>query len=692
MGQNENELSSSGESNQEQPSSIQSEKSSSKSNRKIFIVIFIFIVAVGGGIWMIQKFINPTSGGPRLNPINLVPSNAFFIMETEEPYSVWSKLAKTQIWKTLSKDDEWKEYGSLLEGIEEQLSSFNSLLDIVDDRSIYISGHLYHRGNYDYLFVFDMEGMGVLRSWLSTGNNLTKRKFNDFTIYEKLEKETKQTLYFTFIDNFFIGSYTHTLVEKSISEHQQANLTRSFDFIEVQKKTIGEGVIRLFLNYETLYPYLVNSLGAEYTDVMKENLPLFHSGFFFDVEESSLLLEGYSNYNDSLATYLKIFEQSGTGDLDIAKVLPTNTSIYFSIGFDQFTDFYKALDQQLREDPQYGEDYAVYTKKTEKFLNIDIKEDIASWIDDEIAVVQVEPKESNTQVALVIKAKDAELAKEKMDFLSKQVKKKTPVKFKTVNYKGYEINFMSVKGFFNLILGKLFNYFDRPYYTIIDEFVIFSNEPQSLRMFIDTYLSEGTLDRSISFKGFINQLGEKHSAMLYLQLPELVNTNGGMLDDETVKLLQKRRNVMQDFPQIAFSMYPSQDIYQTRALISIDNMIFPELNQSEMATVALDTVNYDSILLSEVVEEQIDISAIDIELEDLGAKSQSDEYENGNAKYEVGIKNGQKHGNYFEYFETGELKIKGKYKNDLKSGTWKYYDEEGNLVKREKYRDGELVE
>lgn len=662
-----------------------------KSNKKKAIIwIIILIVVLGGGFWIVQKFVNPTSGGPRLNPLNLVPADAFFIMETEEPYSVWSKLAQTQIWNTLSKDEDWKEYGTLLEKIEDQLSSFNTVLDIVDDRSIFISGHLYRRGSYDYLFVFDMEGMGVLRSWLSTGNNLTQRTYEGFTIYEKLDRDSKQTLYFTFIDNYFIGTYTHTLVEQSIAGHQDAMLTRSFDFIEVQKRTIGEGVVRLFLNYETLYPYLVNSLGADYTEVMKENLPLFHSGFFFDVEESSLLLEGYSNYNDTLATYLKIFEQSGTGELDIAQVLPTNTSIYLSIGFDQFSDFYEALDNQLREDPEYGEEYALYTKKTEKFLNIDIKEDVASWIDDEVAVVQVEPEDGYSKVALIIKAKGDDLAKEKMEFLSKQVRKKTPVKFKTVNYKGYEINFMSVKGFFNLILGKLFNYFDRPYYTVIDQYVIFSNEPSSLRLFIDTYLSENTLDRSISFKGFVRQLGEKHSAMLYLQLPELVNTNGGMLDEATIKMLQKRRNVIEDFPQIAFSMYPSDDVYQTRALISIDNMLFPEQEEVEM-TVLVDTVNYDSLLI-QLTEEQIDITAIDIELEDLAAKSQTDEYDNGNAKYEVDIKNGQKHGNYFEYFETGELKIKGKYKSDLKSGTWKYYDEEGNLVKREKYRNGELVE
>jgi len=80
-----------------------------------------------------------------------------------------------------------------------------------------------------------------------------------------------------------------------------------------------------------------------------------------------------------------------------------------------------------------------------------------------------------------------------------------------------------------------------------------------------------------------------------------------------------------------------------------------------------------------------------VELEDLGAKSQTENFDDGTAKYEVDIKDGLKHGNYFEYHPSGELKVKGKYKNDQKDGTWKYYNEDGDLVKRERWKKGELV-
>ncbi|MEM7552006.1 MAG: DUF3352 domain-containing protein [Bacteroidota bacterium] len=675
--------------NEEVKSSSEVKKPKKKSSAKRKIIWLFLLLVLGAGAWLAYKFIKPDSAGPRINPLNLVPPNAFFILETEEPYSVWSKMAGTEIWKTLSKDEDWKEYGNQLSELEASLSQFDQVLDILDDRTIYLSGHLYRKGDYDYLFVLDMEGMGVLRTWLRSTENLTKRVFEGQTIYEKLDVQSKETLYFTFIDNYFVGSYTHALVEQSITEFMKAELARSFNFIEVKKQTIGEGVARLFLNYESLHPYLESSIGKSNTEIMKEYLPLFHSGFYFDVEQSTLLLEGFSNYNDTLATYLNVFKESGTGGLDIAKILPAQSSIYFSLGFDEFSDFYEALDKELSNDPVYGEDYSTYTRKTEKFLNIDLEDDFTSWIDDEVAVAQIEFEDGNPGIALVMKAESANLALEKMDFLTRQIRRKTPVKFRGITYKGYDINFLSVKGFFNLILGKLFNYFDRPYYTIINEYVIFSNEPKVLRRFINDHHQENTLANVEAYQDFIDELDEKHSAFLYLQLPLLIDTDGGMMDAETIDLLSQKRNIVEDFPQLAFSLYPSKRMYRTRALLSIDNLVLPEIVERNITVPAVDTLNYDSLLAIDPGE-QVEVTAIDIELEDLGAKSQTENFEDGTPKYEVGIKNGQKHGNYFEYHETGELKVKGKYKNDLMEGTWKYYDENGNLVKRERYKRGDL--
>ncbi|MDW3190919.1 MAG: DUF3352 domain-containing protein [Cytophagales bacterium] len=659
---------------------------SSQKRRKRFLPIALIAVGALIASWFIYRMVFPVTEGPRINPLNLVPADAFFIMETDQAYGFWSKIGKTQIWKTLTKDEDWKAYGEHLTALEETLADFDQLLEKLNHRKVYVSGHLYYKGNYDYLFLLDMQGLALPRTYLTSQSDVTKRTFLNHTIYEQLDEDTNETLHFTFIDNYWIGSYTHTLIESSITNLEKAELSRSFNFIEVRKKAMGEGVARLYFNYDNLFPYLKTMTDPSYIDVLKENLPLYHTGSYFDVEESSLLLEGYSNYNDSLPSYLPIFEKAGTGSLNISEVLPSNTALYFSLGFRSFADFYGALDEQLRSDTIYGENYIKYTRRTEKFLNIDLQKDFASWLDDELAVVQLEATSSEPELALVFKAKGNAVALEKMAFLSKQIKKRTPVRFKQVDYRGYPINFMSVKGIFNLVLGKLFQYFDRPYYTIIDEYIVFSNQPSILRRFIDEYEAGNTLARVPSFQSFKEQIGEKHSALCYLQLPLLEHSAGGMIDSETLDFLKNKRNIVADFPQMAFQLTPERGIYQTRILVSIDNMDQPIPRRME-PTVLRDTINYDSLWNIDPGE-QVEITALEIELDDLGAKKQTESTEDGTPIYEVNIKDGLKHGNYFEYHETGELKIKGKYKKDLKQGTWRYYDVAGNLVKKEKWKDG----
>ena len=42
-------------------------------------------------------------------------------------------------------------------------------------------------------------------------------------------------------------------------------------------------------------------------------------------------------------------------------------------------------------------------------------------------------------------------------------------------------------------MGDFFGKIEKPYYTIIDDYVIFSNHPQTIKNIIDDYSNEATL-------------------------------------------------------------------------------------------------------------------------------------------------------------------------------------------------------
>lgn len=655
-----------------------------KKSKKWKWILLILILA--GGSWVAyQMYFRSYTNGPRINPLNLVPEGAVLILETDQPYNVWNELSATKLWKILQKDEEWKDYGEQLASVEASLADFDRVLDLLTNRKLYLSVHPYGRNEVDLLFVLDMDGLGILRTWLTRGTHITQRQFQGKTIYEQFDPSTKETLYFCFENNFLIGSFTHTLVEASISGQQEAALSRSLDFIAIRKKVVGEGLIRLYLNYEALFPYLASSMGTDDQDVLKSQLPFLFSGFYLDIEEKALSLEGYSNYVDSTNSYVYLMSDIGKSDLDIARVAPARTSVLLSFGFDSFSRFYEKLQERLKKDQELVGDYESYTRKTEKFLDISIEDDLVAWIANEVALIQIESDQFKSETAFVLKAKNASLAREKMAFLNQQIRRKTPVRFKEVDYRGYPVNFMSVKGLFNLVLGRLFKRFDRPYYTIINEYVIFSNQPNVLRLIIDSWVSENTLSEIPSFQAFVNELGEDHNALLYLRPPLLERTNTGLLDEGTIQLVKSKQSILSSFPQSAFKLQSSGKFFKTQTVLSIESLE----KEMDLMEVPTPVINYDSIWQADPGEQ---IEVTEIEIVDLGAKKQTEPFDTGLPKYEVDIKDGQKHGSYFEYHESGELKIKGKYKNDLKEGIWKYYDLDGKMVKREKYKSGELIQ
>lgn len=72
-----------------------------------------------------------------------------------------------------------------------------------------------------------------------------------------------------------------------------------------------------------------------------------------------------------------------------------------------------------------------------------------SWMSGEFAITQSEPGllGHDPELILAIRAKSIKDARKNMEFIEKKIKRRTPVKIKTANYKDFEINYVEMKGF-----------------------------------------------------------------------------------------------------------------------------------------------------------------------------------------------------------------------------------------------------
>ena len=628
-----------------------------------------------------------------LQSIYLIPKDAVFIIESEQPVESWEQISKSEGWRHLKKNAYFSDLTENIQRVDTIFNNNHKLFEFFDNRSLFISIHMISPKDYGIFYVLDLKRIAklqLLKTYLNTllddGYVLSKRTYHEQEILEVHDRESKETMYLAFIKNQLVASYTHTLVEASIDQYMEPVLGRNLNFLEINQKVGHEDLFRMYVQYHYFddYVQMYSDRPSDWVKRVSENF-LF-SGFYFDLDENSTLTaNGYTNISGVNEYYLEALQKSGTAKRSVPEVAPNSTALYISYGFDSFAEFYKNFESVQQNDPEQFESYQTSIAKMEKFLKIDIKEHFVSWIGDEIAVLQIQShiNKGKNDVALVLKANDAEAAKTNLDFVVEQIRKKTPVKFKAVNYKDYEINFLSIKGFFKMLLGGRFDEFDKPYFTQIDDFVIFSDSPNTLKGIIDKVSEGDILATSEEFKSFDKRFDSESSVFVYSNVPLLFDNMYALADAPTKQKMLKNKDFIICFPQIGLQLSPEDDLFESRLVLNYRNVDEVKRTFKTSTSVNKAIPKKQASASTEITDAVFDLKPI--YPTDLNAKSFRKQYTNGNTRFEVDLKDGLKHGRYEEFYPDGTRKIRGRFRDDVQVGIWRYYDKNGEQVHKKRF-------
>ncbi|GLU42929.1 DUF3352 domain-containing protein [Allomuricauda sp. NBRC 101325] len=625
-----------------------------------------------------------------LQSIYLIPQDAVFIIESEQPVESWEKVSKSKAWNHLKKNDYFSDLTENIQRVDAIFKDNHKLFEFFDDRSLFISIHMISPKDYGIFYVLDLKRIAklqLLKTYLNTllddGYVLSKRTYHEHEILEVHDRDTKETMHLAFIKNQLVASYTHTLVEASIDQYNEPILGRNLNFLEINQKVGHEDLFRLYTQYHYFDDYIkmYSDNPSDWVKRVSENF-LF-SGFYFDLDENSTLkANGYTNISAVNEFYLEALQKSGKAERSIPQIAPNTTALYMSYGFDSFSEFYTNFERVQQSDPEQFASYQDGIAKVEKFLKIDVKEHFVSWIGDEIGVLQIKShiNQGKNDLALVLKANNAEDAKTNLDFVVEQIRKKTPVKFKAVDYKGYEINFLSIKGFFKMLLGGRFNEFDKPYFTQMDDFVVFSDNPNTLKGIIDKVVEDETLSSSEEFRKFEEQFDSESTVFAYSNVPLLYDNMYALADAVTKQKMRKNKDFIICFPQVGLQLTPEDDLFESRLVMNYRDV--EEVKKTIKLPKQLESTT-PNMAETEITDAVFNLKPI--YPNDLNADSFSKKYANGNVLFEVELKDGLKHGSYEEFYSDGTRKIRGRFRNDTQVGTWRYYDKDGNQVYKKRF-------
>ncbi|NBC84269.1 MAG: DUF3352 domain-containing protein [Bacteroidetes bacterium] len=655
--------------------------------KTIGILLTLFILGIGI-YWFLRKDI-------RYQSVYLVPSDAAMILKMENPFETIDVLTSSDVWEFLKQNKDIAELNQQVLTIDSLVHDNKLLLRLLGSADLLMSYHPVDPAHYDMLFIATIKPsksipvfLKRINKILGDGYTISSRVYKESTVYELLDRLNAEYYYFTIVKNKLLFSMNHQLVEKSIDEQNRMTIGRDLHYIDVAKHVDQKGLLALYIPVQEfthwLHPFVKNkSLVGQLNNMMHyagANL------LFIDGKNPAIRLK--ATLNDTSRSLYTQMIQCGQSQLTSLEIIPSRCATFVNIGMEDFQRFYQETRSLLSHEDQ--DQIAEYRELLNKKFDISIEKNLLSWIGDEITLMQTAPSNlgSYNEFAFVIKANNAEKARENLHYITNQIKKNSPAGFNSIDYRGYQIHYLSFGRLIKLLFGNLLEKLDKPYFTQINEYVIFSNHPQTLKNTIDDHLSQSTLAYNPEYYNFAGNFKNTSNIFIYLNTPVFYNNLQTIVSSQTWQNMQPQRKYITSFSQVGISMRSKRDMLD----IEIVSNFVPQYEKQE-------PIYYQSIarpkpkpqpdtaLFSQAdAREKYDLSFLnEIVIHDLDANKQEVFYENDVLKYEFRLKDGLKHGMFKAYYENGNIQIKGRLNNGAPVNTWKFYDQDGNMIHEKEF-------
>ncbi len=640
---------------------------------KVFLVVVIIAAMCWGGFFVYKTFFQSKKS---IDAFAAIPEDAIFIVETTNLMKAWSDISSSDLWQYLMQTSYFSDVNKDIEKIDKYIKSNSIASTILKNRKLIMSAHMISAVGWDFLFTIDLKEaartIGSLESaiGLIDGYTIDKKEFKPekgeaYEIIQLTNEEDKNDkIFISFVDNVILVSFTGVIIERAILQKEDKHWDFNKKFQEVMTELGARKLFKVYFNFSLLGQFSKSFLTEEDETMKMLSESLAFAIFDINIKGKKLSLEGLANI-DSTTSYVKALADVEPGKMRAYEILTDQTAAFVSICFSNYKTFHNNLLNQYRKDsPEDVEEIEGYIKKVNKIFNIDIDKDLFGWIGQEISVFKIRPMDAESReedIVIAINATDIDDAKTGLDHITRQVRRRTGIKFDEIEYKNYKINHLAEKGLINVILGKFMEGIDKPYFTYIEDYVIFSNSLSTVMQVVDDYIAGKTMSHSKEFQSFIDNFSPKSNISVFIQMPKMYTTLYYYTPEKSRADFDENKEMILSFARIGFQLVSTGKMFKTTLLAEYDENALAD-----------DEVNK---LLQETTDDGF-----------------GGEIDSMSFKIEIPIGNLETDGAYKEYFDddSTEIKIEGAIQDNKINGLWRTYYSTGHLRSSVNYKDGKI--
>jgi hypothetical protein len=462
----------------------------------VFIIVALFIAIVTMAYLYFSGLSSETKNSQ--HSLYVATANSPLIFSFEYEKSVVDILQG----QDLLKDIIGAEKAGQLSAFSQQILSIPGMTDFIGNQSVYVSLHPGLNKSIDFLYSTqinpDFNGKQLLET-LKAGKLPQSQEAGLF----KVILGDSSNLYLGIKDNLLLLSTENALVKRGlgVTKNQSQNFA---SFIQGNSRISKNSLAELYVNFETLPKLLAVTMPGKLSGELAplDNQQAF-AALVYNFSKEKILFTG-TTVPQNADNYYSLFATEEPQQINITNILPQNTATYTAYAIKEYRSFQGRLKEMfLKKKVDKKMDKIVTEIKSKYRINLD--NTLPGYFKNQFITFQLSTAERLGAVSLTNGDKLSQLLLELSTDYDDDVKQ------------------LKVSGILNLFFGQPFSHFDRPYYSILDNYMIVANNPATLNNFLSNYRNNKLLINDKDYSNSIDQLPGSSNVNFYIGLENAAN-------------------------------------------------------------------------------------------------------------------------------------------------------------------------
>ncbi len=374
-------------------------------------------------------------------------------------------------------------------------SSFSSAIDA---QNIFLTFH--HEANSEismlWLLALNKNKKDIYSALLSQHSDYSASKIKVASREAVEIKLAKNNPFYVYIeDGSIVGSFSKSLLQNSLNP-AKGKISKRF-ITEITSGSPKENsLLSVFIDHQAGRGFLSNFFKGKLSDQSSLiNQLCGYSTLSMNFKSNALMFNGIAITDSSASSYLNLFLYQHPIKTTIIKALPASTSNYIAFGISDYIAYDARLKKLLgnrNELKKLQNQFALLKLSS----GVDIDRDIKKFFGNEFAVFQL----ADQQKLAIIKLTNGTNLVNLLSLISQPYSD--------------EISQFNNANVFYYCFGDPMRSFPRPFYSVIDNYIILANSPSTVKQFLGFYNQDKFLATTPEFID-LNQYITNQSTISY---------------------------------------------------------------------------------------------------------------------------------------------------------------------------------